>query len=324
VLTAEGKLLIQTTFKGSDGKDFRTSVHTSLNHPVSAVRTTFGGEARWDHKRFIILSPIQGVIERNGNPYGMLPEDTFWGLGLSDGLELPEGTIIMAGSDENDTILDAYRQSQKVQVVKTSSYSPHSETPRVMQEYGIRFIPEEKFRNPKRFAHQIQAFYGLHDGLMGELAGNYVLAEGKIESMGDYEIKEDIIQFNQSSNIDERYKILVTMAQRHIFDEELSINIDTLLENEGYDDANYVAGVVRTLKGNIVPEALKDAIAGREDDIEAFKSKLLEIASNSQLQLPTLNRELLRRRLDSVRNNLDMIPPNLLGAFTLLNKELLE
>jgi hypothetical protein len=89
-----GQKYIETYAMGTNFSHLRNTVHTTLNH---IVESHTGGN--WDNHQFVILSPMNTVIELNGNPAVMSPLDTFFSVDPDIGLLLPSGTKIIRPAD---------------------------------------------------------------------------------------------------------------------------------------------------------------------------------------------------------------------------------
>jgi hypothetical protein len=87
-----GKILRSTAEfgVGTSGQFPRDSVHFSLNHAVTSHNSgDFSG------RPFTIVAPMGGMLENNGAPRAMADVDTYFMTSPSDGLILPEDTVII-------------------------------------------------------------------------------------------------------------------------------------------------------------------------------------------------------------------------------------
>lgn len=84
---------IEDRFTGSGHA--RSTVHVALN---AQVESSFFS-ADWSQAPFIVVAPMDEVVDQNGEPTSLIGHDTWWEVLPGRGLELPEDTIIiMPGS----------------------------------------------------------------------------------------------------------------------------------------------------------------------------------------------------------------------------------
>ena len=93
--TPDGKLYISSHAMATDFDVPRTTVHTTLNHVVTAH-----GYGSWDDMPIVILAPYKGVVQENGNPAEIATADTYWSTNPKHGLVLPKGTFVIRPSDD--------------------------------------------------------------------------------------------------------------------------------------------------------------------------------------------------------------------------------
>ncbi len=95
----ESGFLVPTTFDATGGKALRNSVHTALNHKVEAV--FFGGE--WEGTDYVVLSPMQDMMEANGLPTVLNTVDTWWVRNPGESLRFPDATLVEAAGGDLPT-----------------------------------------------------------------------------------------------------------------------------------------------------------------------------------------------------------------------------
>ena len=305
----DGKLCIPTTFRGSDGKWFRTSIHFSLNHVVEPV-SAMGHGSSWNEKKYIIIAPLTGVRELNGNPYGVLPQDTWWVSGTDGLLKLPEGTKIIVRDDIE------CMQLPGIEFIEANK--PYQEAETIMVQQGIKVIYPGSFKGAEKLATQWNSFYGYHGGSYSRKGSeSYQLAEGTIESMQDTITDETIEEFNSTDYLDEdfsgKYRVLLQLLQDDYF-RPPGFNGFSFSFRDSNGDRRYDAdNIIQTLRDTQNPQ--------RSENWEIAKI-FEELSKLAHLEkLPYFSPGRLKKRLDKIRDNLEIIPPNLLGAFLLLNYE---
>lgn len=70
----------------------RSTVHVALNAQVESHVFS----ADWSSRKFIIVAPMDEVVDRNGEPSSLIGHDTWWEVSPGHGLELPDSTIVIA------------------------------------------------------------------------------------------------------------------------------------------------------------------------------------------------------------------------------------
>jgi len=91
----EGNLLVQTTFDASDGKVLRNSVHTALNHKVAGHM--YGS---WGDTGYVLISPFNAMVERNGLPRTLNTVDTYWTANPGEAVVFPDATLVAPGGED--------------------------------------------------------------------------------------------------------------------------------------------------------------------------------------------------------------------------------
>lgn len=90
--TAEG-LIVSTTYDATHGKYARNSIHTALNHRVTAH-----GYGSWDSAAYTLLAPLSEMITHNGAPRSLVTVDTYWTRNPGEPLLFPHGVLVGPGS----------------------------------------------------------------------------------------------------------------------------------------------------------------------------------------------------------------------------------
>lgn len=87
----EGRILPSAAYN-QDSKDHfpRTTVHTSLNHPVESHM--MGG---FKNNNYTVVSPLAEMVDLNGVPDVLNSVDTYFTANPAEGLKLPEATILV-------------------------------------------------------------------------------------------------------------------------------------------------------------------------------------------------------------------------------------
>jgi hypothetical protein len=83
---------IPTTYDATHGLIPRNTIHTSLNHKVEAHM-----DGSWENAGYVIISPFEQVMEKNGVPQGLNTVDTWWARNPGEPLVFPDATIIYSG-----------------------------------------------------------------------------------------------------------------------------------------------------------------------------------------------------------------------------------
>jgi len=91
----DGTKYIPSTGMATDFENPRTTVHTTLNHVVTAH--AYGS---WDDMPIVVLAPYQDVVKENGNPAEIATADTYWSVNPNRGLVLPSSAYIIQPSDD--------------------------------------------------------------------------------------------------------------------------------------------------------------------------------------------------------------------------------
>ncbi len=96
-----GNLYVRSCFDsgGEEEKNIaRLTIHFALNHHVEGHT---GGS--WSKQRYVLLAPLEDMIELNGLPYSMRPEDTYFMTSPNDPFRLPRSTVLLRPNEDRDT-----------------------------------------------------------------------------------------------------------------------------------------------------------------------------------------------------------------------------
>lgn len=88
------ELEIPTTFEATDWQIPMNTIHFALNHEVAPHM--YGS---WEGVPYVVISPLDKMIEVNGNPTVLNTIDTFWEIGPCRRLKLPENTAVVQPGD---------------------------------------------------------------------------------------------------------------------------------------------------------------------------------------------------------------------------------
>lgn len=304
----DGHLTIPSTFKAIDRAYPRTTIHFSLNHPVAPVQGAMLRSHDWGDKKFVVIAPMKGMIELNGNPYALITQDTWWGTGDTAEVTLPEGTIIVAKPDAAKKVPSA----ENAEVIEVSN-SPVSETPQVLKEHGIKHIPG-KTPGEAKLADELGAFYGLHGGMMGLSADgseSYLYSEMTLYGNAyAHEIVADSLKVvnNPASTPEERYSSFVDMVRTGYFDPPGCYGFSINFSGENRNN------LVMALRGTSEDRSFKNFV-------DIYKPILEQAANNPNLKLPYYSEGFLKNHLDEVRETFSRIPPGLIGTFVAMHYE---
>jgi len=286
-----------------------TSFHTSLNHVVRPV-AAMGRGCSWSEKRFVVASKFSKVKELNGTPYGFLPEDTWWALGAIASLKLdPASTIVVAHKNEKDqkTLRELKESGARV----FQADNPYQEAEKIIGDEGVQIILPANFKGAKRIADETGAFYGQHFGsLGGDASETYLYAEALVESEQDERVSETVDQLNQQDypgNEAERYFLLIDLLGFGYF------------EPPGFH--GFMANIVeRPDRDQLLGELRRTTGTSFESPgAERIYDGLCRLAQEKDLQFPYFSPGEFKRRLDKIKDNLAIIPPNLIGDFLIKN-----
>jgi hypothetical protein len=86
-----GVLHIQSNAMANGFNTLRNTVHFSRGHIVGS---NDGGD--WSNKKYVVLVPLNDIVEKNGKPCSAVSVDTFWSPSPDAGLVLPESAHIVA------------------------------------------------------------------------------------------------------------------------------------------------------------------------------------------------------------------------------------
>lgn len=334
----DDKPIIKTTFQGTKGEMLASTVHFSLNHTVGAV-AAMGKGFTWEEKDYVIMSPLKSIIDLNGSPYGMLPEDTWWAIGVEKGVKIPQGTKIIA--KKGDLKINHLKNIEGIEVVEVDG-DPYSQAYKVMEEKGIKTISPDNFKGARKLADQLGAFYGYHLGsASGRKSESYLRAESAIETSSQFgqqkKINKLVKQYNWCKNIkdpnkaeQERAYILVQLACQDYFSQEDFPDIILPTVPETYEPVTFdrVMSAIRThyaakshdsslqyiSKHSTNPQRKAEAEVG----LRIFDEFHNKMAKNVK-ELTLLSKRMLSERIQRVKDYLDIIPPQLIGAFTAVN-----
>jgi hypothetical protein len=330
--TKEGKVFIPTRYQ-SVGYFLRTTVHFSLNHAVEPVTGNFGQKYSWENCRLVIVAPFTEMTKLNGSPEGMVRQDTWWGLGIMKGLELPTGTLILVQKDSLE--IGQLQQMPEINIIQTDN-PPYQDFEQVMQERGLKTLKNyNEFTSVQGLAKKNRSKNELHDSI-----GGYTAAESFIAHlyMQNKEISELVEQFNNqeypgSSN--ERFSILTKLVaddyflppgfqglsidfnrgekekeaghfglpktQEDIMEERRHFRayINCELRQEGFGEENY---------GSYINESDRDRF-------KQIKLQLEALAENNSMVLPVFSEGYLANQISEIKSKLETIPPSLIGAY---------
>ncbi len=327
------QVIVKTTTAGSDGEFFRTTVHFALNHTVAPVAGLGKGHS-WENKNYVVISPLKGVAALNGSPYGFLPEDTWWGVGVEKGVKLPPGTKLIAR--RGDPKLAQIKSLEGIEVVEVEG-NPHAQAYRVMQEKGIKIIDPNQFKGGQTLADQLGSFYGYHLGsTTREGAESYLRAEAVIESAADtIQAKEvtrlvEIINKGNDSPFPDwvksiRFQALAQILFSDYFEAEDFPEVAFAHPQTGHQVS--FDEVTKTMQHHYYSADPKDKLQLNLQNNPDFHSRMIawvglnvfdqlhNMAANGT-KLSHTSRRMLEKRVHKVKENLDIIPPQLIGGLT--------
>lgn len=96
--TGTRRLFPTASYGEAGDKIPRNTLHFSLNHPVESHI-----EGNFNNRPYTVITPMAETLEANGRPTVLNGVDTFFTLDPKSGLELPQGSIILEVSHEDDT-----------------------------------------------------------------------------------------------------------------------------------------------------------------------------------------------------------------------------
>lgn len=121
----EGNLLVKTTFDATDGKVIRNSVHTALNHKVAGHM--YGS---WGDAGYVLISPLNSMIESNGLPRTLNTVDTYWTANPGESVVFSEATLVAPGGSDVEGLF-----AQEGNLVKFKSDGIDTEELLALQEH---------------------------------------------------------------------------------------------------------------------------------------------------------------------------------------------
>ncbi|NTU73626.1 hypothetical protein HGB07_05685 [Candidatus Roizmanbacteria bacterium] len=107
---------IPTTFDATRGKWLVNSVHTALQHKVTA---NTGGD--WGEADFTLISPFESLVSSNGLPQVLFPVDTYWVQDPGKPFTFSDGTLV---EPANSNIPTLYEQEGNVVRFKSEQFGP--------------------------------------------------------------------------------------------------------------------------------------------------------------------------------------------------------
>lgn len=101
---------IRSSFDGSNEVDPRLSIHFALNHHVVSHKM-----GNWDENPYVLIAPLQDLIDLNGPPTSLRPEDTYFTTSPGMPLKIPlSSKLLIPREFRNYAIpLDSHRYGQK-------------------------------------------------------------------------------------------------------------------------------------------------------------------------------------------------------------------
>ncbi len=115
----------------------RSTVHTSLNAAVES--SSFS--ANWDEQLFVVVAPMDKIVELNGEPTSMVAHDTWWEVTPGKGLQLPDDVIVVQpGTD----VLVSELSSDRTICYKNQGFEPKDvvDIMQLAEDYEVKQIAE--------------------------------------------------------------------------------------------------------------------------------------------------------------------------------------
>lgn len=92
---AEDGFTVRTLFDATNGEYLRNTIHVSLNHKVKGHM--YGS---WDDANYVLVSPLERMVELNGLPQRLNTVDTFWNANPGAPVVFPDAVLISPGNRE--------------------------------------------------------------------------------------------------------------------------------------------------------------------------------------------------------------------------------
>lgn len=307
----DGEANIPTTYQATDGKLVRTTWHAAMNHVVGEV-STINGAASWENKRVVVISPYSDFSESNGTPFGFLPQDIFWEMGIDKSVRLPKSTTVLIDNSFTEEEI-AYLRSSGIRVIITDN--PVQQTNETLEEMGFSEIRPEEFKNPKRFAAENNAFWGLHDGLSStDDSGSIDRAESMLSSitMREQLIRGLVNEYNNTNIIEDRYQSVINLIANGYFTSKGEDGLKIYALEEMIE---YQFDFISQLRQRDV----SDPYSSIPDII-----KIIDAFIENHSTLAELSNGMFNRKIQTLKDNLETIPPDIIGAFVSSYQEQLK
>lgn len=140
IVDESGNLYIRSIFDGSNESGSRLTIHFALNHFVGSHKN-----GDWHYRPFVVLAPLTDLIELNGLPSSLRPEDTYFCVSPGEGLKLPESTVLVL-PEENYNSLQRQSMRAKVLGYRMSNFTK-SDIEAISSEWGQVFWTEYDTRD---------------------------------------------------------------------------------------------------------------------------------------------------------------------------------
>ncbi len=93
---ADGNMIITSLAMATDCEKARQTVHFALNHVVESHN-----DGNWDDCPYVILTPYQDVVAKNGDPAGLCLTDTYFSTDIDTGLVIPKDSAYLIQPSDN-------------------------------------------------------------------------------------------------------------------------------------------------------------------------------------------------------------------------------
>lgn len=205
----KGTLEMETTLDSSDWQIPRDTIHFALNHLVAPHM--YG---TWEAAPYVVISPLEDLMELNDRPTVLNTVDTFWEVGVGRRLKLPEKTALVQPKE--------LQEGEIISGVETNNiyYKSSRITPKDVEVLS-REVGEWSRRNLNNDILEIivHSFSEHPWGDQIELPAAQL--KSLVQVTGFFEGKLDVLSDLKEISIDRTVKKVLNMSEIKISDDEI-------------------------------------------------------------------------------------------------------
>jgi len=134
----DGSVHLHTSFSSSHGQHKRNTLHFALNHKV---RPHFQGS--WEEQSYVVIAPLEAVIEKNGIPTALCAVDTWWTREKNEPIVMPHAKMILP-DERLQTLIE--RSDGNITYYKSRNFS-YADLERIFDQEGFLFPESEVYKS---------------------------------------------------------------------------------------------------------------------------------------------------------------------------------